>query len=416
MLRSLAPCPSMGRAPGSGLAGWLATAAMGLMLGACATSTPPQRSTPPPPPEPAIAHADPKPEPAPRVTATGKLKVALLLPLSGRARDIGTSMLEAAELAIFDGAGRDIAIVPVDTGDTPDRAVAAVQRAAQSGAVILLGPLFGPATAAAAQAARDANLEMVSFSNDEGVAQPGVYPMGLGVQTQVRRVADYALSKGIRRFAAFAPSTPYGQQATQALRDAVTARGGTMVATERFNFTGGNLTGGVDRVAQAVTAEGGSTTAVLLPVAGPPLAAAMQALVTTNPDAKKAQLIGTGVWDTPTIATENQLPGAWFAAPDPSRRTEFERKFEAVHGKPPHRLATLAYDAVNMAAKLARAKPGGDFSATALTDPEGFRGLDGLFRFRSDGRVERALAVLEITNERVRIVDPAPSSLDRPTN
>jgi len=416
MLRSLAPCPSMGRAPGLGLVGWLATAAVGLMLGACATTTPSQPSTPPPPPEPAIAHADPKPEPAPRVTATGKLKVALLLPLSGRARDIGTSMLEAAELAIFDGAGRDIAIIPVDAGDTPERAVAAVQRAAQNGAVILLGPLFGPATAAAALAARDANLEMVSFSNDEGVAQPGVYPMGLGVQTQVRRVADYALSKGIRRFAAFAPATPYGQQATQALRDAVTSRGGTMVATERFNFTAGNLTGGTDRVTQAIVADGAGPTAVLLPVAGPPLAAATQALATTNPDAKKAQLIGTGVWDSPTIATDGQLSGAWFAAPDPSRRTEFERKFEAVHGKPPHRLATLAYDAVTMAAKLARVKPGGDFSATALTDPEGFQGLDGLFRFRSDGRVERALAVLEIGNERVRIVDPAPSSLDRPTN
>ncbi len=416
MLRSLAPCPSMGRAPGPGFAGWLAMAAIGLLLGACATTTAPQSSTPPPPPAPAIAHADPKPEPAPRVTATGKLKVALLLPLSGRARDIGNSMLEAAELAIFDGAGRDIAIIPIDTGDSPDRAVAAVQRAAQSGAVILLGPLFGPATAAAALAARDANLEMVSFSNDEGVAQPGVYPMGLGVQTQVRRVADYALSKGIRRFAAFAPATPYGQQATQALRDAVTSRGGTVAAAERFNFKDGNLTGGVDRVTQAITAEGSGTTALLLPVAGPPLAAATQALTTTNPDAKKAQLIGTGVWDTPAIATEGGLSGAWFAAPDPSRRAEFERKFEAVHGKAPHRLATLAYDAVTMAARLARAKPGGDFTASGLTDPAGFQGLDGLFRFRADGRVERALAVLEIGNERVRIVDPAPSSLDQPTN
>lgn len=414
MLRSLAPCPSMGRVPGSGVAGWLALSAIGFLLGACAGSFQSSSSTPPPPPAPAVAVADPRPEPAPRVTATGKLKVALLLPLSGRARDIGTSMLEAAEMAIFDGAGRDIAIMPVDSGDTPDRAVAAVERAAQNGAVILLGPLFGPATAAAAPAARDANLEMVSFSNDEGVAQPGVYPMGLGVQTQVRRVADYALAQGIRRFAVFAPATAYGDQATLALRDAVTARGGSVVAAERFNFSGGNLTGSAGRVTQAAGAEG--RTAVLLPVAGPPLAAAAQALEATSPDAKKAQYIGTGIWDTPTIAADGNLDGAWFAAPDPARRADFERKYTAVHGKAPHRLATLAYDAVNMAAKLARARPGGDFTAAALADPEGFRGLDGLFRFRSDGRVERALAVLEIGKDQVRVIDPAPSSLDRPTN
>ena len=53
-------------------------------------------------------------------------------------------------------------------------------------------------------------------------------------------------------------------------------------------------------------------------------------------------------------------------------------------------------------------------SLVALHIPQGFNGLDGLFRFRQDGRVERALAVLEIGGERVRVVDPAPSSLDRP--
>jgi ABC-type branched-subunit amino acid transport system substrate-binding protein len=356
------------------------------------------------------------PPPAPRITATGKLKVALLLPLSGRSREIGTSMLEAAELAIFDGAGRDVAILPIDSGDSPDRAIAAVEKARAAGAVILLGPLFGTSAAAAATVARDAGLEMVSFSNDESVAQPGVYPMGLGVQTQVRRVADYAMARGIRRFAAFTPATAYGDQATQALRDAVATRGGTVVANERFAYAGGNLTGGVSRITDAIAADAQGRIAVLLPAAGKPAAAATQALATTNPDARKAQLIGTGVWDTPTITAETGLTGAWFAAPDPSQRIAFERKFAAVHGNPPHRLATLAYDAVNMAATLARLKPGGDFSAEALTNPQGFRGLDGLYRFRPDGRVERSLAVIEIGSDQLRVIDPAPSSLDRPMN
>jgi ABC-type branched-subunit amino acid transport system substrate-binding protein len=288
-----------------------------------------------------------------------------------------------------------------------------VQKAAQDGAVILLGPLFGPSAQAAAQAAREAGLEMVSFSNDESVAQPGVYPMGLGLQMQVRRVADYALSKGIRRFAAFTPASAYGEQAAQALRDAVEPRGGNVVAAERFSVSGANLSGSAGRVVQAVAADSG-TTAVLLPVGGAPLATAAEALTTTNPDSKKPQLIGTGVWDTPDIASDGNLSGAWFAAPDPARRVAFERKFAAVHGRPPQRLATLAYDAVNVAAKLARLKPGGDFAATGLTDPAGFNGLDGLFRFRTDGKVERALAVLEIGSERVRVIDPAPASLDRP--
>ncbi|MCW5745107.1 MAG: penicillin-binding protein activator [Alphaproteobacteria bacterium] len=406
MLRSFAPCPSTNRAPGPRSAGWLAMAVAALTLGACAGAFKPSTSPPPEPAKPAAS----------RTTTTGKLKVALLVPLSGRSRAIGTSMMEAAELAIFDGAGRDVALLPYDTGDSPEQAVAAVQKAAKDGAVIVLGPLFGASASAAAPAARAAKLEMVSFSNDESVAQPGVYPMGLDVQTQVRRVADYALSRGIRRFAAFTPATAYGAQATEALRETVTPRGGTLVVAERFGFAGGNLSGNASRIVDMVAAEGNGRTAVLLPASGPPLAAATDALGVTNPDAKKPQLIGTGIWDTPDIAKEESLLGAWFAAPDPALRAAFERKYAAVHGRPPHRLATLAYDAVNMAATLARSRPGGDFSALAVTDPGGFRGLDGLFRFRQDGRVERALAVLEIGKERVRVVEPAPSSLDRPSN
>ncbi|QQS14385.1 MAG: penicillin-binding protein activator [Rhodospirillales bacterium] len=404
---------------GGPVPGCLAMATLGLLLAACAA---PIKPISPAPPSPAMARtktpgeAEARPEAVPRPTPSGKVKIALLLPLTGRGRDVGTAMLEAAELAIFDGAGRDVAIMPIDAGDTPERAIAAVERAAREGASILLGPLFGPAAAAAAQAAREVKLEMVSFSNDEGVAQPGLYPMGLAMRPQVTRVAEYALSRGIKRFAAFSPSTPYGDQATRALRDAVASRGGTVVAAERLPAAGGDVSAGARRIGAALNDGAGGATAVFLPVAGASLASAGQALRDAGLDPAKARLLGTGVWDTPTIAAEGAIPGAWFAAPDPARRADFERRFAAVHGKPPHRLATLSYDAVMMSARLARLKPGGDFSAAALTDPAGFQGLDGLYRFRPDGRVERALAVLEIGADRVRVVDPAPTSLDRPSN
>ncbi len=68
----------------------------------------------------------------------------------------------------------------------------------------------------------------------------------------------------------------------------------------------------------------------------------------------------------------------------------------ATYGRPPQRLATLAYDAVALAGQLARLKPGGDFSAEAIANPNGWYGVDGIFRFLPDGRTERGLAVIEI--------------------
>jgi hypothetical protein len=149
-------------------------------------------------------------------------------------------------------------------------------------------------------------------------------------------------------------------------------------------------------------------------VAPPRLAAALAALAAAGIDQKSAQFIGTGVWDVPGIGSEAMLRGAWYAAPDPARRADFERRFLATYGRPPNRLATLAYDGVALAAQLARLKPGGDFSAEAITNPNGWSGIDGIFRFLPDGRSERALAVIEVQSNRGVVVGPAPTSFQRP--
>ena len=62
------------------------------------------------------------------------------------------------------------------------------------------------------------------------------------------------------------------------------------------------------------------------------------------------------------------------------------------------RTATLAYDAVALVAALARTQGAQRFSPETLTNPSGFAGIDGLFRFRPDGTNERGLAVMKVTS------------------
>jgi branched-chain amino acid transport system substrate-binding protein len=106
------------------------------------------------------------------------------------------------------------------------------------------------------------------------------------------------------------------------------------------------------------------------------------------------------------------LEGGLYAAPDPAGRSAFEARYAALYGAPPPRLATLAYDAVALAAALARtAEPKADpFAAARLTDPSGFAGLDGLFRFGPDGVAERGLAILEIRSGRAFVAEPGPAA------
>ncbi len=383
----------------------LALAAVAFLLGAC--SEPPQPTTRPMP-------RPTQPQAGTPTTASGKARIAMLLPLTGRAASVGQAMQQAAEMALFDAGGKDLALSAYDTGDSGDGAVEAYRRAQTDGAVLILGPLFGPSALAIAPLRRTDRINVISFSNDETVAQPGVWVMGIAAPPQVRRVVDHSISAGIRRFAVFAPRTAYGDQMGRTLESQATIRGGTVVGSEYYD-EGGDLGASARRLADATRGE--SKVAILVPVSPPRVSAVLTALAGAGVDLKTVQLIGTGVWDVAGIGQEKMLQGAWYAAPDPARRADFERKFVATYGRPPQRLATLAYDAVALAGQLARVRPGGDFSAEALTNPNGWYGVDGVFRFLPDGRTERGLAVIEIQGDRGVVVSPAPTTFaGQPTN
>ena len=50
------------------------------------------------------------------------------------------------------------------------------------------------------------------------------------------------------------------------------------------------------------------------------------------------------------------------------------------------------------------------FSEPVLTNPSGFAGIDGLFRFRADGTNERGLAVHRISGNSSTVISPPPRS------
>lgn len=380
-----------------------ALASLAFLLGSCSES--PQPSTPAPPPKTGPQVGSP-------MTASGKQRIALLLPLSGRAAPIGQSMQQAAEMALFESGGKDIALASYDSGESADMAIQAYRKARTDGVALVLGPLFGTSAAALASSVRAGGANVIAFSNDESAAQPGVWIMGIAAPPQVRRVVDYAVSTGIKRFAIFAPRTAYGEQMSRTLESHVRVRGGTVVAAEMFDENSPDLGTAAQRLAKEARIEetNSGKLAVLVPVAPPRVTTVLAALASVGIDKNSVQLIGTGVWDTPGIGNEPQLRGAWYAAPDPAKRADFERRFVATYGRPPHRLATLSYDAVSLASQLARQKPGGDFSAEAIANANGWSGIDGVFRFLPDGRVERTLAVIEIQGERNNVVSPAPTS------
>jgi ABC-type branched-subunit amino acid transport system substrate-binding protein len=341
------------------------------------------------------------------VPGGGEVKVALLLPLSGSSSALGQSMLDAANLAVFDLADKSFDLLPEDTGDTPEGAKKAAEQAVAAGAKLIVGPLFASSTAAVKPVAFAAGVNVVSFTTDSAQAGGNVFIMGFLPSTQISRVAGYALAHGVSRIAALVPDTAYGSAAVAALQ----ASGAPIAGIAQLH-------GGSAEIAPALQSvmTAGPADALFIPEGGDRLREIARTARASGMDAAHVRLLGTGLWDDPTLGQEPALLGGWYAGTAPAARADFERKFDATYHYKPQRLATLAYDATALAVVVGRqATPGQNpYTAAALAKPTGFIGTDGIFRFDDNGEIERGLAVLQVGIDGPVVIDPAPRAFGAP--
>jgi branched-chain amino acid transport system substrate-binding protein len=336
----------------------------------------------------------------------GPVHIALILPMtqgSGPSA-VGNSLRNAAELAITDSATTDLTIFVKDDHSSAEGARNAAQEAVNEGAELILGPLFAADVREVGQVARAANKPVIAFSTDTSVAARNVYLLSFLIETYVDRIVDFASQRGKKSFAALVPESDYGNVALAEFQ-AATARAGVRVLTiERY--TPGSAAAAVQRIA----ALGDQIDALFIPEQAEGMVAVSQALTANAINGQRVQLLGIGVWNDARILKLPALQGAWFAAPENTGFNSFAQRYRARFGTEPTRIATLSYDAVSLAAALARAQGPTGFSEAVLTNASGFNGADGVFRFRPDGLNERGLSVLQIGNGGAMTISPAPKS------
>jgi ABC-type branched-subunit amino acid transport system substrate-binding protein len=338
----------------------------------------------------------------------GQIRVGLILPLSaqGNAGIAAQSMKNAAELALNEFKDPNIQLLVKDDAGTPQGAQLAAQQAIDEGAELIVGPLFAQSVSAVGAVARGRNIPVIAFSTDASVASRGVFLLSFLPESDVRRIVDFAASKGKRSFAAMLPDNAYGGVVEAAFQQEVARRGGRVAALEKYS----NDPARIAEAARRVAAAGGMIDSIFIADGADAVPQVVQALNAAGVNTKRVQMLGTGLWDDPRIFSNASLEGGWFAAPESAGFRSFAGRYRARYGNDPVRTATLSYDAVALVAALVKTQGQQRFSEQILTNTSGFAGIDGIFRFRNDGTSERGLSVLQVAPGGGRVVSPAPKS------
>lgn len=371
-----------------------------ILLAGCQAMVPKTSAPPPPPPktaEPTVIKGLP--------TDTERNRVALLVPVSGANAPVGQSIANATTLALLDTKTQKLRVTTYDTGKG---AAEAARAAIADGNRLILGPLTGEEVRVVAPIARAAHIPIISYSNDASVAGNGVYLLGYAPSQSIDRVVAFARAKGLTNFAALVPKGVYGERAGTAFLQSVQASGGTVVGMETFDRTPASVAAAVKRLATR-----SSYDALLIADVA---RIAMQIAPQIRSDGHDAvRILGTELWNTETgLSASAALRGAWFASVSDGLYRTLAAKYRASYGAAPYRLASLGYDSVLLTVRIAQDwKPGTNFPVAKLTDPQGFAGIDGAFRFGRDSVAQRALEVQEVDETGLSVVDPAPKGFGK---
>ena len=96
-------------------------------------------------------------------SANNKIKIGLVVPLSGENKDLGESILNSVRLAVNDIDDDKILIIPRDNQSNPDQTLEVSKKLYDEGIKIIIGPIFKKNTIKLDQLNND--LIFLSFTN-----------------------------------------------------------------------------------------------------------------------------------------------------------------------------------------------------------------------------------------------------------
>jgi ABC-type branched-subunit amino acid transport system substrate-binding protein len=364
----------------------------------------------------AVAACDPvalgtSPSGGPSIDTSAAVPVALLVPRgSGNGGDdaLAQSLENAARLAIADLGDVKIDLRVYSTAGNAAQAQNAAVQAVNEGAKIILGPVYAESANAVGVAVAPRGINVLSFSNNTTIAGGNVFVLGPTFQNTANRLASFAARQGKKRVLIVHSTDLAGQLGSRAIQNAVTNSGGTVAGVVGHELSQNGVIAAVPQIRNA--AQSGQADAIFMTAN---TAGALPILSQLLPEAgltsANVQYIGLTRWDIPSSAPALPgLQGGWFALPDPNMSQRFDSRYSAAFGAAPHPIGGLAYDGIAAIGALVKAGKSDALTASALTQGAGFQGVNGIFRLNRNGVNERGLAVAQIRDQKVVVIDGAP--------
>ena len=389
-----------------------------------------------------------------------EIKIALMLPLTGKNQEIGQNILNASLLALFDNRDPRIVLKIFDTESNEIKAIKAAEEIIEEGYQIIVGPVFSKNVKAITPIIKDQNIFVFTFSNDIAVAGNNKFLLGIDLRQQIQKLIKFTSENQYEYYLSLLPANDFGSYAIQELRRSVNINEGTVLKSE-FYTKGVKLSTNIKRLVnimnESPTDHKGRPLflkeddynnhlnnkllkqlnltnnnnfeedlnddnlkseeieeseeediyepkhfneyklILFIPDGGKVLKDSLELLNQLNFPKERVKIVGISNWYQSNLFHSDSLQDSWFIDIPHDNLKIYEDHYSNVYSKTPSRISAFAYDAISIITSLIAYENNTDnLGKLSITQDIGFNGINGVFRFRADGISERLLSIYSV--------------------
>ena len=311
--------------------------------------------------------------PASKIFAEGKIRIGLVVPLSGEYSAIGDSIIKSTRLALNKINDEKFEVVPGDTKANPIDALKASKALYDQGIKIIIGPVFNESTKYLDELN---DVTFISLTNKIYGNPPNVISAGVNAISQLQTIDKFRNLNEIQRTIFLIPKSDYRKEVEQAIKKTKlklkdkyfydmdpTLLTSQIEKVTRYPERKQNLLNEIERIENSSlinkekkleelnkkdTLGGINFDSVIIADFGESLKSVATSLLYTDVSSKRISYITLNQWFDNSLLKESSLQPIYFPSINKENFELFKVEYNNAYKKKANQLSFLSYDLVGL--------------------------------------------------------------------
>ena len=354
-----------------------------------------------------------------------KLKIGVLVPLSGDNKKIGEQIIKATKLALKDINTKKIEIYPKDTGSNPTQTLTSASEFLNMGINIVIGPVFYESLSYLDEID---NITFLSLTNKTINLPKNIISSGINATSQINAIKKFIEQIELKKTIFLIPEIDYEVEIKKAINQSKiktskihiyntepTKLTQQIEKITNYKIRKQNLADEIRRVENSdlidkekqleklnkrYTIGNVRFDSVIISDFDESLKSVITSLLYTDVSPKKKYFITFNQWFDESLINESSLQPLYYPSINKKNLNNFEKKFNEEFNEVPNHLALLSYDLVGLIYYLSLQNEISEINKV-FRKKNSFKGKIGVFDIENN-KINHRLNFYEVNNGKLR--------------